>query len=428
MTLKIVPVIVFGLAINILAQHADLNFSRMRYGTNYPAISARIAGLGGAGISGGGSDAALMVNPALASGIGGTIEVRAGWLMRQSEEDRSFPYYDSFVGFVDYGTYAFNSNRYNNLYFSVLAKTPEFWGQRLFIGTGYLPFNDQNYSYVEEVRDPVDKTDKLLGYHRLEQEGTLYSVPVLLAAKPFTGLSVGWQLNMLTGTLDSISATEPKLYQDPSIRQTVNSKSDLNNLPLVQSLGAAYEISEHFGAALSVRLPYVIEWKRTSTITTADTSRRHSGVRRLEYPLSVGVGLDYRFINPLQARLMIDVYYDFWSRFADSGRPELSLSDTYTIRTGIEHLFFDQVPFRVGFAFGFLPENKEVTNSLLTLGTGYASTLWELNLSAGISSTEFYQNDLFAESIFGLTDRTDSDRVKVTEYFVRADITVSIGQ
>jgi long-subunit fatty acid transport protein len=143
--------------------------------------------------------------------------------------------------------------------------------------------------------------------------------------------------------------------------------------------------------------------------------------------MRIAAGIDYRFVNPLQAHILFDVSYDFWSRFKDSARPDLSLNDTYTIRTGIEHVFFDQVPLRVGFAFGLIPENKELTRTLLTLGTGYTTNIWEINVSGGVSSMEFFQDDLYAESIFGLDDRTESDRVKLTEYYVRMDLKVSVG-
>lgn len=417
--------LIFFLFSSLLAQRADLNFSKMRYGQEIPVSPARLLALGGSGLAGGGTQGALMLNPALSMQAEKMIEFHVGGLTNHFEEDRSFPYYDSFVGFNDYGSYSFNAHWYHDFYGTLLVRLPLLFGQRVNLSAGYQPFMDFNYNYLEEVRDPVDKSDKLLGYNRIQHEGKLNSIPFGVAVSPFSRFSLGVQLSYLFGSIDSIVTIEPKLYPDMSIARTERAKKEIANTPLISKFGAHYQFSDHLALAGTVQLPFTVRFERKFTDSRIDTviNSRQS----FDYPISWGVGLDYRFTNPLEARLMMDFRYDLWSGFKDKNRTAFSFNDTYQFNTGVEHIFFDRVPFRVGFSFGNLRESKELTRTMLSIGTGFITQNVCVNIAGGVSSMEFYQNDLFAESVYNLPERTDSDRVRTTEYFARLDFSYQLG-
>ena len=146
----------------------------------------------------------------------------------------------------------------------------------------------------------------------------------------------------------------------------------------------------------------------------------------LKYPARVGTGIEYKFENILAARLSFDFVYEFWSQFEDN-RQTTDFHDTYTIHTGVEHLFFDKIPLRVGFLHGTLPESKDFSRTILTFGSGFEIQNVVVDLAAGIYSTEYYQDDYFADSLYGYGNRSDSDRVNVSQYFLKLDLNYSWG-
>ena len=150
-----------------------------------------------------------------------------------------------------------------------------------------------------------------------------------------------------------------------------------------------------------------------------DSTARTSFKRELQYPLSIGFGIDYRFTNILEARIHADFEYTFWSNFDDDLNPDLKYSDTYAIRVGVEHIFFDKMPFRVGFNYQPLKENKQYTRALLTLGIGILFGDLQIDLAGGLENLTTNQSDLFDDGNYPpLESRTDAtDRVQYNYFY-----------
>ena len=102
---------------SLFAQNVNLNFSKINYGNAVFFHNARSLGMGGTGIADGSSSSDFSINPALGVYNQSDLSVAAKGHFNKYQEDRSFPYYDSFGGFVDYGSYVFNENWYNNYFF-----------------------------------------------------------------------------------------------------------------------------------------------------------------------------------------------------------------------------------------------------------------------------------------------------------------------
>ena len=134
----------------------------------------------------------------------------------------------------------------------------------------------------------------------------------------------------------------------------------------------------------------------------------------MKYPLSLGIGIEYRFTNVLEARINADFEYTFWSKFEDDLNPDIDFSDTYAIRVGLEHIFFDKMPFRVGFNYQPLKENRQYTRTVLTLGIGVLFDNLEVDLSGGLEGLTTNQFDLFDDGNYPpLVSRADPvDRVQ----------------
>jgi len=418
---------------NLFAQQADFNISKMKYGQERQFISARMLGLGGSGVAGGDAFSALYLNPALAGKTQKWLSINGGLIINKSEEDRSFPYYDSFGGFEDYGSFSFNKNWRPALYGNVIVQIPLEFVKDAALAFGYQPFMDFNYNYLEEVRDSESKADKLLGYNIIDHCGSMYLIPAAFSFSPYEQLTVAAQLGALTGSIDSTVTIEPKVDALSSIAKVEKTEKTLDNIPLVTTLGMHYQVNEQFAAAATVRLPYTIEFENKYSTSLADSLSKQYN-QKLTYPMRLSAGIDYRFKNILEARIFIDINYEFWSNFEDDLNPDLDYNDTYSIKTGVEHIFFNKVPFRVGFCYSSLRETKDISRSVLTAGTGLYIKKIRIDFAAGISTLEYYQEDLFAESIyngnsvFDFVDRTDMDRVKCSEFFARIDINYSFGE
>ncbi len=413
-------IIVTFFAASSWAQIGYLNFSKMHIGQEVQAHTARMLGLAGSGLALKGAYGQGIVNPALIVEAQKGIGFKAGFAVNKLIENREYPYYDSFVGFNDYGSYAYNANWYYNAYFAVRfnRKTP--WGNWFALQSGVTPLFDFRYDYTEEVRDPVNKSDQLLGYNWIRQDGVLDMAYIAAAYEVFSRWSIGLNLGFLWGSIDSTEQIEPKVSEAFLMRSTVQRSRTLQSTPFLVSLGTHYQVTDRLGVGASVRLPFSLSFD--GKVKSSSDSAWTSYNEKLTYPLRLGAGFDYRFQNILQARVFGDFYYEFWSMFKDSRKKGLSFRDTYTIRAGIEHVFFDKLPFRIGFAFNQLPQNPDLTKTLLTVGTGWRIGPADLDAAAGIVHQQFFQPDIFPDTIYGLPARSDLDRVTWTSYFLRLDV------
>lgn len=426
---QIILILVILLLYSIgFAQRANFNYSRMMYGHSYSSSSARSLALAGTGLAAGASTEAGLFNPALAALNKSSIAASAGLSFDRIEEDRSYPYYDTFAGFVDYGSYLFTKNWYPNAYGSLLFQLPVSFIDDLNIGIAYLPFNNFVYDYYEEVgnpnRTPEYKKDKILGYNTIQQNGRLDIIPLTIGMSLIQDLSIGLQVGILTGDIDSTSSINPRdeMFTSEEIIQIKNyeqRKKTLENSPIVTALGIRYQFDDFFTAAALLRLPYTVKFNSRYS-SEQNPSLDMEYLQELKYPMLIGVGVDYRFTNILAARLSFDLIYEQWSQFEDNRKNDLLFEDTYSIRTGIEHIFWDKVPFRIGFQYNTMRESSDFAQSIISLGTGIVVSNLNIDFSVAISSFEYYQNDLFDDSIYGQLSRgKELDRVSINKLWIK---------
>ncbi len=104
------PFFIFFLACSVMAQQQNLTDTKLQYGTPVKSVDARSLALGGSGIAGAYAIHAAGQNPALLIKMDHDISGFVGGMVTRYEEDRSYPYYDNFGGFVDFGSYVYNSS------------------------------------------------------------------------------------------------------------------------------------------------------------------------------------------------------------------------------------------------------------------------------------------------------------------------------
>ncbi|RMH63021.1 MAG: hypothetical protein D6677_08365 [Calditrichaeota bacterium] len=407
--------------LTLWAQQGNLNLLKMRYGETIFAPSARSLSMGGAGLAAGNPALAAGYNPALAARADSGLTLWLGSGYAALTEDRSFPYYDNFNGFVDYGSFYYQDNSVFHAAVQIAWQLPPLYsGLNMVLSTSVQPFIDYNYTYFEEVRSS-GFGDNLLAYNEQTSNGYRYRNTLTLAASYGT-VSAGVSVAVLNGDPDGSDRIEPKALSVEDIARDVQISRKTEVLPALATLGAAWRVNERLTVGASFRTPFTID--ETLTYSSTDTTYRIRSAMR--YPARVGVGLDYRFRNILQARLMVDFYYTFWSRFEDSADPSQAFNNTYNARIGVEHVFFDDFAFRAGYSFETDRENRELTRTRLTTGIGYRMNRLEWNAGFAWSALEFFQADLYDNALYGETSRSDNDRVQWNETLAKIDLTIHL--
>ena len=410
---------------SLFAQNVNLNDSKMNYGNPYLFHNARALGMGGSGIADGSNGSDFLINPALGILNQSDLSISAKGHFNKYQEDRSFPYYDSFGGFVDYGSYVFNENWYNDFSGTVNYMLPEELteGVPVSIAIAVNPFLDFNYDYVEEVRT-TGFTDDILAYNKIQSEGVLQIISLNAAAKLIDELAVGVQVGLIIGEIDNSSTINPEDDGLEDIRSTLTNKISLESNPIKLNFGLFYQANEFLSLGSKVSLPYTLKFQHDSSIETVDTSGTFSSLQNIEYPLTLGFGLNYKFTNLLLARLNFDFEYTFWSDINDDLNPDLRFDDTYRIMVGVEHMLMDNVPFRLGFNYSPLRENKNITQTILTAGTGMLVDKFAIELSAGLSSLTYNQLDMYDNALYGEESRGEDalDRVETDSFYGMIEI------
>jgi hypothetical protein len=415
-------------SMNNFAQQLEMNLSRMKYGAENQYLSARSLGLAGTGVAGDDSYASVLLNPALAVYSESWLNMNAGLSIYKLEEDRAFPYYDNFGGFVDYGSYVYNKYWYSQFYGVITCRLPFDNLLELSMATGVIPFQSFDYDYLEEVRSNF-YGDELLAYNHLTSKGILYAIPFNIAFMPFNGsvleqhvsLIIGAGVSMLTGSIEQLNKVETKRASLGGLDYEINYKKSLDNLPLIPSAGLQIKAGKRFSFGTALRLAYDVYFKNKATMED-DTLIIN---QILSYPMRLTLGAEYRFQNILEARIFTDFIYTFWEDFKDSEDEDLGFDNTYNIRAGIEHIFFNKVPFRVGFDYGTLRESKEYSQALLSAGTGLIVNNVRVDMAVGISSLAYKQADMFNNADYGMDNATDPDRVKWNHLYARIDMNYS---
>ena len=417
------------ISVNSFAQQLEMHLMRMDYGFENQYLTARSLGLAGAGVAGDDAYASVLINPALAVYSESWLNMNTGISIYKLEEDRSYPYYDNFGGFLDYGSYVFNKYWYSQFYGVITSRLPFESLMGLSIATGFIPFQSFDYDYLEEVRSS-DYGDPLLGYNHLTSEGVLNAIPFNVAFIPINGklldkqvtLAIGGGIKILTGSVELNEKIEVKRAEYFDTVRQLKYERELDNLPVIPQVGIQIKYGDRFSIGSSLRLPYDLEFKNKVYIANISEDTSMIVNQKLSYPMRLSVGSEYRFQNILEARIFTDFIYTFWEDFEDSQKEDISFDNTFNIRAGIEHIFFNKVPFRIGFDYGTLRESKDYSQALLSAGTGFILNNVKVDMAVGISSLTYRQQDMYPNENFGYENATDADQVQWNHLYARIDV------
>jgi hypothetical protein len=379
------------------------------YGEGAGPYDARSLAMAGTGVAYGPNVFALRTNPANLADVTGFM-VNSTAVLTKVDEDRAFPFHDSFDGFVDYNTYAMNSNVYGSY---ALGAAKAFPGSGRFpnLALAGYPLYDWNYDYLEEVRD---ESDALIGKNIMEHRDGVYAVSLGAAEKINSWLDAGVSINYLKAG----GHFERRVFGDTTI---VHLRRELDADGFSLNLGAVAQISHRLRLGLVYRSQARLDG--TAELSGMSIAGPDSSAKlELTYPQTVVLGAEFRPRNDLTTRLNFDVRFTQWSRFEDAADESLEFDDIWEFAGGVEHQFFIGFPFRFGFRYQPSYHDKEITTTAVSFGTGFSTQGFQIDFGGEIGTRSWRQEDLFPESYHGGTERSGKDRVN--ESSLRAMVSV----
>ncbi|MGH1365407.1 MAG: hypothetical protein ACRBF0_17730 [Calditrichia bacterium] len=401
------------------------NLTAFPVGENWQFTDARTLGMAGSGSVSNSGAGALLMNPAALGRGSGRMELSVSTTLRNMEERRSFPVFNRIDDVTTKGIYAINDNWYVQ---------PQ-GGARYNLNLSAVPFLkafafgtynevDQDYKYLEEVRSRDFNGERSpLAYNQIQFEGDLTRYSFGTALGLGSKLDFGFQLGFLNGDLESSSSVDFQAEENQANSFRIQNFRSLDNTPLVVSAGAIVDVSPQLTLGSHVRLPYKVEYAVSVEGTDGSTPESY------EYPMAINVGMEYRGRQELQSSLNVDFSYELWSETESTKDgvvlPNL-LDDVVTLKGGIEHIFYNQIPLQFGLQYRTALQDRRSSRTLFSIGSGYVTKQWQVDGALGFSKLSYTAEDLFDDALFG-GDRSGSPIDDVEERYVYGIITLKIN-
>jgi hypothetical protein len=384
-------------------------------GSRPGAFSARSLGLGHTFLIAQTGASALMGNPATLAAQETRWRFEGGADLSRVKEVRKYPFYDAFNGVLGYNDYAVNDHLFSKFNGGLSWSMPNEFVKSLVLAAGTFSTYNFDYRYLEEVRDRYSSggiQDRRLGQNRLTITGDLRSVSVGAAARMHGPLALGFSWNGLLGDWVYTKGTyyDP-IYLDPDSFNIVNRVSyKPQGTPSELAVGGTYEVSPRVTVGARALLPAGdFKFKQTGTLRTGVTDTSAEGTVTVSYPAHYAVGVQYRPQSEFRPLLLLEGEVHTYRRVADT------LDNTFEIRAGAEQEIVPGAPARVGFVYATSPLDRNRSGSIFTCGIGFHEGRFSQDVGLEFGRIAYVSPDLFPQSLFGDTNRSDEDRVETAQ-------------
>lgn len=379
------------------------------------AFSARSMSLGHTFLTSQTGPAALMGNPATLAAQEIPLRFEGGADLSRIKEVRKYPFYDAFAGVLGYNNYATNDRLYSKFEGGLSWRVPNEMVQSLVLAAGSYSAYRFDYRYSEEVRDRFMAggiQDRRLGENKLDINGDLRSISLGTAVRMKGPLALGFSWSGLMGDWNWVQGTYyDEIYANPDSSNIVHRAGyKPNGIPSELAVGATYEINTHVSIGARALFPAGdFKFERTTTERIGVTEVTGKGTVTVSYPAHYAVGVQFRPQSEFRPLLMLEGEIHTYSRVAEYW------DDTFEIRAGAEQEIVPGAPARIGFVYATSPEDKSRAGSLFTAGIGTHQGRFSQDFGLEFGRINYVSPDLFPQSLFGDTDRSDSDRVEVAQ-------------
>lgn len=380
-------------------------------GVRPEAFSARALGMGRTFLTGESGVPALFGNPACLTNQGREWQFDLGADVSRIKETRSYPFYDSFEGVLAYNNYAINDHLYSKLDGGVAWLVPQHSLDALVLSAGSYSAYRFDYDYREEVRNRFSNggiLDLPLGTNRVEVKGDLRTISVGAAARE-QKISGGFGLSLLSGSWSygrSVNFTDN--YPD-GVDQSDAVDYELSGTPAELTVGGLYQWNERVSLGARILAPAgKFKFDREGVFMVGDSVTRATSTVEMDYPQRFAAGVQFRPQQEYRPVLMLEGEYMTYSKVRDN------YDDVFEIRAGAEQQIAPGTPVRLGFVYANNPEDKDRAQSLFTAGIGFQVQKVTGDLGLEIGKLTYNHTDLFPQSLYGDTDRTDADKIETS--------------
>ena len=382
------------------------------FGSPIAAHSARSLALGGVGIASQTTPDALLVNPALMVWANGAAEVLISGRVSRLQESRSYPVYDSFDAILVYNEYTMNDHLFSDINGAVRFTVPQDFMPALSVGVGTFAYYSHDYRYKEEVRDRYSSggvIDRVLGWNNIEMDGEVRAILLGAAAEPTPNLALGLNAGVIFNDLGTTWSVD---YASPDSADTfIRDELETDAMEWIMTLGGAYKVSDRVTVGMRAQLP-VGEWDlKMDREVAGQVASTGDSTLAYKYPMSLGWGVQYHPRSIHRPALMLDINWTNW-KAAEIGGEDTYFDDVLEIRAGVEHRVFEFIPVRLGCAYVPSYLDRELTMTLISLGTGFQAGHFQLELATNFGRREYRLDDAFPDHYYGGVDRTDRDQVE----------------
>lgn len=411
-------------------------FLDIAYGTPTATALPRSLAMGGTGVALMYGSQAVVQNPAMLALYKSRYGVDLGLGFWHAGEDRSIPLYDSFDSLVRETAFALNRNTYGNVQGGLLWRVYDDIPMTLAVGV-YDRFNF-DYNYYNEIRDPspfVDIRDQIVRTHSWDVEGRIRSASIGYGSQIYGPTHIGVSMHRYFGDLTNTRRiVAVKTASDGT--QQLQLARDLNGWGY--SIGAQGTVNDHLDLAISWEGEFTVSGTATATTfdTTTDTTTVASD-ESIRYPGTLDFGLTYRPRSVLRTTFTVEAVRRFWENLRDSvadkavaaGGTPLNLRDTWDLRLGLEHIFYNQMPLRLGFRFVENYADPASDRSIFSAGIGYNFSGWQLDLTGLYGRQTSRQPFLFGRDVISDGDlfEAPANDTRVEDSVVSLVVGVSRG-
>jgi hypothetical protein len=416
-----------GLAAAFLAASSPtqaLTFLDLATGDEALFPDARSVAMGRTRIAEGAGAFTGAVNPA-ALAWAGDPRFSAGGGVQQLKESRKIPAYDSFDAFLVESIYVLNDDYQERGGVGFTAGAPADWKLgALGVGLSWAPERDWQYDYTEEVRDNNSFTqprDKLIARNDVQSDGSVDAFTVGVGWAPAIPgaredlVAVGLSVQVLRGAQDLLHST--RFVQTDTPVATTFSVDGLAGTRMVAAVSVRPDHRLDVAVAYRGSVTLDGDFTRTGDVTAgayfaapADPAVA-AGSLEIEYPAELGIGLAYRPRAKVRTTVRLDAGWTEWSDFRHGLWSGLELDDVWSVRVGLEHVFYNGMPVRFGFHYQPSPQDEEVATTAFTFGGGLDLGPLRADLGFEFSNRNYRFDDLFDDAMFGGNTRTRKDLV-----------------
>jgi hypothetical protein len=395
------------LVLQMAGTASAVTFLDTQYGTPRAAALPRSLALGGTGVSWLQGSQAVVNNPAALAMYQSRFGVDVGLGFWHVGEDRSVPLYDSFESFVRENTYALNRNTYGDIQGGVLWRVYDEIPMTLAVGI-YDRF-DFDYDYFEEIRDPSGFEpirDRIIRTHDWNVDGRIRSVSAGYGSQVWGPTHLGVSVHRYFGSMTNTRRVTPVLNPSDGVQQE-SLERDFEGWGY--SVGGHGAPTEHIDLAVSWEGEFLV--RGTTTITTFDVSDTTTVASEewVRYPGTLTFGVTYRPRSILRTTFSAEAVRRFWENLDDSvvdkavsaGATRPHLRDTWDLRLGLEHIFYNQMPLRFGFRFVENYADPASDRSIFSAGIGYTFADWQVDVTGQYGRQTSRQQFLFDRSVLG---------------------------